>query len=117
MMLSRVCLDSGAVARAPRRPRVVMAKHAKSAVRLRKATHSPSHVARGDPTPPDDRPPALVPALAALVVAATALGNLPLVAPRVYLTAAGNALPYNCETCCKRKDTTESRVWFSSLSQ
>lgn len=81
MMLSRVCLDSGAVARAPRRPRVVMAKHAKSAVRLRKATHSPSHVARGDPTPPDDRPPALVPALAALVVAATALGNLPLVAP------------------------------------
>jgi hypothetical protein len=38
-------------------------------------------VARGDPTPPDDRPPALVPALAALVVAATALGNLPLVAP------------------------------------
>ena len=38
-------------------------------------------MARGDPTPPDDRPPALVPALAALVVAATALGNLPLVAP------------------------------------
>ena len=52
-----------------------------SAVRRKKATHSPSHVARGDPTPPDDRPPALVPALAALVVAATALGNLPLVAP------------------------------------
>ena len=25
--------------------------------------------------------------------------NLPLVAPRVYLTAAGNALPYNCATC------------------
>ena len=63
-----------------------MAKHVsgkhetQSAVR-RKATHSPSHVARGDPTPPDDRPPALVPALAALVVAATTLGNLPLVAP------------------------------------
>ena len=63
-----------------------MAKHVsgkhetQSAVR-RKATHSPSHAARGDPTPPDDRPPALVPALAALVVAATTLGNLPLVAP------------------------------------
>ena len=25
--------------------------------------------------------------------------NLPLVAERVYLTAAGNALPYNCATC------------------
>ena len=54
---------------------------------------------------------------ALLTVVSLERTNLPLVAPRVYLTAAGNALPYNCETCCKRKDTTESRVWFSSLSQ
>jgi hypothetical protein len=25
--------------------------------------------------------------------------NLPLVAPRVYLTSSGNALPYNCSSC------------------
>ena len=82
MMLSRVSLDSAAAARAPRRPRVVMRRESPA-----RAHRSRTHVARSarlsarDPPPPDDRPPALVPALAALAFAATALGDVPLAAP------------------------------------
>jgi hypothetical protein len=97
-MLSRVCLDSRAAARVPRRPSVVTrracpAKHV-SAVR-RKATRTPSHVATAArrPSAPDDRPPALVPALAALAFAATALGDLPLAAPASTEARASPAEP------------------------
>lgn len=78
--------------------RACPAKHV-SAVR-RRATRRPSHVATAarrpsacDPIPRDDRPPALVPALAALAFAATALGDLPLVAPASTEARASPAEP------------------------
>ena len=84
-MLALVFLDSTALAHALRRPRVVMRRERPAIFPGKRV--SAAHVARAarhsvhDPYPPDDRPPALVSALAAVIFATTVLGDLPLAAP------------------------------------